>query len=199
MLMKLTAGCKMKGNKKETTLNAEIGCGTNFRFPKKLHCKKWTLVYHETILSKFFFANKEFVFFTDKLERQKELESIAPLAVEDGNDEQTPMESTAPLGAEDSKEEQTPLEMDRGIETRETSNGEGASSHERAKDGERKKLDSLRKAVSEMSVSELEELVNSKKRGRPKNDEKELKQSSRKELSRRRSVSNNTNKPTTDG
>jgi hypothetical protein len=133
------------------------------------------------------------------MERQKELESIAPLAVEDGNDEQTPMESTAPLGAEDSKEEQTPLEMDRGVETRETSNGEGASGPERAKDGERKKLDSLRKAVSEMSVSELEELVNSKKRGRPKNDEKELKQSSRKELSRRRSVSNNTNKPTTDG
>ena len=73
------------------------------------------------------------------------------------------------------------------------------SGPERAKDGERKKLDSLRKAVSEMSVSELKELVNSKKRGRPKNDEKELKQSSRKELSRRKSVSNNTNKPTTDG
>ena len=133
------------------------------------------------------------------MERQKELESIVPLVVEDGNDEQTPMESSAPLGAEDSKEEQTPLEMDRGIETQETSNGEGASGPERAKDGERKKLDSLRKAVSEMSVSELEELVNSKKRGRPKNDEKELKQSSRKELSRRKSVSNNTNRPATDG
>ena len=89
--------------------------------------------------------------------------------------------------------------MDRGIETRETSNGKGTSGPEQAKDGERKKLDSLRKAVSEMSVSELEELVYSKKRGRPKNDEKELKQSSRKELSRRKSVSNNTNKPTTDG
>jgi hypothetical protein len=109
------------------------------------------------------------------------------------------MESIAPLGAEDSKGEQTPLEMEEGIETRETSNGEGTSGPEQAKDGEKKKLDSLRKAVSEMSVSEFKELVNSKKRGRPKNNEKELKKSSRKELSRRKSDSNSTNKITTDG
>jgi len=119
--------------------------------------------------------------------------------VKEGNDEQTPMESIAPLGAEDSKGEQMPLEMEEGIETRGKSNGEGTSGPEGAKDGEKKKLNSLRKAVSEMSVSELEELVNSKKRERPKNDEKELKQSSRKELSRRKSVSNSTNKITTDG
>jgi len=42
--------------------------------------------------------------------------------------------------------------------------------------GEGKEVDSLRKTVSEMSVEELEEIVSAKKRGRPKNKEKELKQ-----------------------
>ena len=53
---------------------------------------------------------------------------------------------------------------------------------------ETSKEESLRKAVSEMSMEELEEIVNAKKRGRPKNDDKELRQLSKQELNRKKSA-----------
>jgi len=62
------------------------------------------------------------------------------------------MESIAPLGAEDSKGEQMPLEMEEGIETRDTSNGEGASGPEQAKDGEKKKDKSMNIKICTFNV-----------------------------------------------
>ena len=53
---------------------------------------------------------------------------------------------------------------------------------------ETSKEESLRKAVSGMSIEELEEIVNAKKRGRPKNDDKELRQLSKQELNRKKSA-----------
>jgi hypothetical protein len=73
------------------------------------------------------------------------------------------------------------------------------SSEGQAEDGEAKKVDMLRKAVSEMSVEELEEIVSSKKRGRPKNEERELKQLSKKELSKKKSIGNGAIKKPTNG
>ena len=49
-----------------------------------------------------------------------------------------------------------------------------------------------------MTVEELEEIVNSKKRGRPKKDEKELRQLSKKELNRKKSISSGPNPKTAD-
>ena len=58
--------------------------------------------------------------------------------------------------------------------------------YKRRKDLEKEEL--LRKAVSGMSIEELEEIVNVKKQGRPKNDDKELRQLSKQELNRKKSA-----------
>ena len=54
----------------------------------------------------------------------------------------------------------------------------------------------LRKAVMSMTVEELEEIANTKKRGRPKNEDKELKQLSRQVLNRKKSVGGGANQKT---
>ena len=115
------------------------------------------------------------------MERQRELESVTPLEAEDGGGEKSPPGVVA------------------SAEIQKTGSGEDTSRDEQTTEGEKKKLDSLRRAVAELSVSELEELVNSKKRGRPRNDEKWSKQANRRELSRRKSINNSTNQKPTDG
>ena len=47
-----------------------------------------------------------------------------------------------------------------------------------------------------MTVEELEEIANTKKRGRPKNEDKELKQLSRQVLNRKKSVGGGANQKT---
>ena len=49
-----------------------------------------------------------------------------------------------------------------------------------------------------MTVEELEEIVKSKKRGRPKKDEKDLRELSRKELDRKKSTNSGPNPKITD-
>ena len=72
-------------------------------------------------------------------------------------------------------------------------NSESGSGVEQTKESQEKKIDALRKEVSNMTVEELEEIVKSKKRGRPKKDEKELRQLSKKELDRKKSISGGPN------
>ena len=69
---------------------------------------------------------------------------------------------------------------------------------EQTKESQEKKIDALRKEVSNMTVEELEEIVKSKKRGRPKKDEKELRQLSKKELDRKKSISGGPNPKNAD-
>jgi len=57
------------------------------------------------------------------------------------------------------------------------------------KEGRETRIDALREEVSNMTVEELEEIVSSKKRGRPRKEEKNSKQLSRGELSRKKSIS----------
>jgi len=116
------------------------------------------------------------------MERQRELESVTPLETEDGGGEKSPPGVVA--GAEIQK-------TGSGEDTSRSTEEEGprdnnVGGRERGNE-EQGNLDLLRKAVSEMSVEELQEIVNTKKRGRPKNKEKELKQRSKEELRRKAS------------
>jgi hypothetical protein len=113
------------------------------------------------------------------MERQRELESVTPLGAEDGGGEKSPPGVVA--GAEIQK-------TGSGEDTSRSTEEEGPQDNNVPRGNEEQgNLDLLRKAVSEMSVEELQEIVNTKKRGRPKNKEKELKQRSKEELRRKAS------------
>jgi hypothetical protein len=64
------------------------------------------------------------------------------------------------------------------------------------KESQEKKIDALREEVSNMTVEELEEIVSSKKRGRPRKEEKDSKQLSKREQSRKKSISSGPNPKT---
>ena len=74
-------------------------------------------------------------------------------------------------------------------QTNNTSGGVINISKGQTEEGRETRIDALREEVSNMTVEELEEIVSSKKRGRPRKDEKNPKQLSRGELSRKKSIS----------
>ncbi len=113
------------------------------------------------------------------MERLRELESVMPLETEDGGGEKSPPGVVA--GTEIQKTGSAE-DTSRSTEEEGTRNNNVQRGNE-----DQGNLDLLRKAVSEMSVEELQEIVNTKKRGRPKNKEKELKQRSKEELRRKAS------------
>jgi hypothetical protein len=120
------------------------------------------------------------------MERQKEQEQATPSVTGVGKENQETATSAVP---------------DAGREVPQTSskpNSESGSGEEQTRESQEKKIDALRKEVSNMTVEKLEEIIKSKKRGRPKKDEKELRQLSKKELDRKKSISGGPNPKNAD-
>ena len=120
------------------------------------------------------------------MERQKEQEQATSSVPRDGQENQGTALSAV---------------LDAGKEAPQTSskpNSESGSGEEQTRESQEKKIDALRKEVSNMTVEKLEEIIKSKKRGRPKKDEKELRQLSKKELDRKKSISGGPNPKNAD-